>query len=131
MFATGTSVSAWPQLLSSSVAANKIRRMLSRHSSCVHKHENWVHHNCRKHCCRHARHALAPASYIRYSCHLALLAPPLREQQAIASQLDEAIDEISTLTSRVEDAIGRLKEFRTALISAAVTGKIDVREQAA
>jgi hypothetical protein len=31
----------------------------------------------------------------------------------------------------LRDAIGRLKELRTALISAAVTGKIDVRDQAA
>jgi hypothetical protein len=33
------------------------------------------------------------------------------------------------LLSRIADAIDRLKEFRTALISVAVTGKIDVREE--
>ena len=32
---------------------------------------------------------------------------------------------------QVRDAIDRLKELRTALISAAVTGKIDVREEVA
>src|SRR5574341_1686507 len=35
---------------------------------------------------------------------------------------------IDALVARVHDAIERLKELRTALISAAVTGKIDVRE---
>jgi hypothetical protein len=30
--------------------------------------------------------------------------------------------------ARVRDGVDRLKEFRTTLISAAVTGKIDVRE---
>ena len=34
-------------------------------------------------------------------------------------------------TAKVRDAIDRLKELRTALISAAVTGKIDVREEVA
>jgi hypothetical protein len=33
--------------------------------------------------------------------------------------------------ARIQGAIDRLKEFRTALISAAVTGKIDLREEAA
>lgn len=32
---------------------------------------------------------------------------------------------------KVREAIDRLKEYRTALISAAVTGKIDVREEVA
>ena len=35
------------------------------------------------------------------------------------------------LTTKVRDAIDHLQEYRTALISAAVTGKIDVREVAA
>ena len=36
-----------------------------------------------------------------------------------------------SLIKRVREAIDILREFRTALISAAVTGKIDVREAAA
>ena len=35
---------------------------------------------------------------------------------------------IDGLSSRVETAIERLQEYRTALVTAAVTGKIDVRE---
>ena len=38
--------------------------------------------------------------------------------------------EIDSLVTKVYEAIGHLKEFRIALISAAVTGKIDVREEA-
>ncbi|MCK6557191.1 restriction endonuclease subunit S [Candidatus Binatia bacterium] len=57
--------------------------------------------------------------------------PPTPEQRAIAAFLDREIARIDTLIARVRDAIARLKELRTALISAAVTGKIDVREEAA
>ena len=56
--------------------------------------------------------------------------PPLVEQERIADFLDREIARIDTLTEKVREAIDRLKEYRTALISAAVTGKIDVREAA-
>ena len=57
--------------------------------------------------------------------------PPLSEQRAIAEFLDRETRKIDALVAKVREAIGRLKELRTALISAAVTGKIDVREMAA
>ena len=53
--------------------------------------------------------------------------PPLSEQRAIVSFLDQEATKIDGLIARVRKAIERLKELRTALISAAVTGKIDVR----
>jgi len=53
--------------------------------------------------------------------------PPLAEQLAIAAFLDRESARIDALVAKVRDAIDRLKELRTALISAAVTGKIDVR----
>ena len=53
--------------------------------------------------------------------------PPREEQDAIAAFLDSQIRRIDTLSSQVEAAIERLQEHRTALITAAVTGKIDVR----
>ena len=56
--------------------------------------------------------------------------PPLSEQQAIAAFLDRETAKIDALVARVETAIERLKEYRTSLISSAVTGKIDVREAA-
>ena len=54
--------------------------------------------------------------------------PPPEEQRAIAAFLDRQLERIDTLSSQVETAIERLQEYRTALITAAVTGKIDVRE---
>ena len=57
--------------------------------------------------------------------------PTLLEQQAIVDALDEVAETVSALVARVSDAIDHLKELRTALISAAVTGKIDVREEVA
>ena len=54
--------------------------------------------------------------------------PPLYEQRAIASFLDRETERIDVLSEKAEIAIERLQEHRTALITAAVTGKIDVRE---
>lgn len=54
--------------------------------------------------------------------------PPLEEQQQIVNYLDEKTSKIDTLIEKSKKSIELLKEKRTALISAAVTGKIDVRE---
>ena len=54
--------------------------------------------------------------------------PSLEEQRAIAAFLNLEMAKIDALIARVQGAINHLGEFRTALISAAVTGKIDVRE---
>ena len=53
--------------------------------------------------------------------------PSFTEQQQIANYLNNATCKIDTLISKAEKAIELLKERRTTLISAAVTGKIDVR----
>jgi type I restriction enzyme S subunit len=57
--------------------------------------------------------------------------PPKAEQEDIAAFLDRETAKIDALISKVRDAIDHLKELRTALISAAVTGKIEVCEEAA
>jgi type I restriction enzyme S subunit len=54
-------------------------------------------------------------------------APPLAEQTAIAAFLDQETARFDTLTAEAQRAIDLLQERRTALISAAVTGQIDVR----
>lgn len=59
--------------------------------------------------------------------NLQIALPPLPEQSAITAFLDVAIGDLDTLTTEAERAIALLKERRAALISAAVTGKIDVR----
>jgi type I restriction enzyme S subunit len=56
--------------------------------------------------------------------------PPLPEQIAIATYLGAETVKLDSLTVKVEAAIERLEEYRTALITAAVTGKIDVRTAA-
>ena len=65
--------------------------------------------------------------------HLAtmrVMAPPLHEQRTIADHLAFETSRIDALVAKVRQAIDHLKEFRAALISGAVTGKIDVREEA-
>ena len=54
--------------------------------------------------------------------------PPLEEQETIIELLSEQTRTFFALTSSVREAIDKLREYRSALISAAVTGKIDVRE---
>jgi type I restriction enzyme S subunit len=56
--------------------------------------------------------------------------PPIAEQQAIARFIDAKALELDQLVSQAEVAITRLTEYRQALITSAVTGKIDVRELA-
>ena len=53
--------------------------------------------------------------------------PPIPEQAAIAAYLDAQSAQIDTLLAKTEAAITRLAEYRLALITSAVTGKIDVR----
>jgi len=57
--------------------------------------------------------------------------PPVSEQQTIVEHVEKYTADVDKLSAKVRDAINRLNELRTALISAAVTGKIDVREEAA
>ncbi|ELH3005401.1 restriction endonuclease subunit S [Vibrio vulnificus] len=57
-----------------------------------------------------------------------LMLPPVSEQTSIEKYLDKALATLSSLVTSVEESIHLLKEHRTSLISAAVTGKIDVRE---
>ena len=57
--------------------------------------------------------------------------PPITEQYAIAYFLDQEKAKLDALAAKVQDAIDHLKELRSTLISAAVTGKIDVREEVA
>jgi type I restriction enzyme S subunit len=53
--------------------------------------------------------------------------PPIDEQVRIVEFLNSRLSELDTLTTEAQHAIDLLQERRTALISAAVTGKIDVR----
>ena len=55
--------------------------------------------------------------------------PSYEEQTAIADYLDQETAKIDRLCDTVNQTIGRLKEYRTALITQAVTGKIKVTDE--
>jgi type I restriction enzyme S subunit len=59
---------------------------------------------------------------------LKALLPRVHEQRAIAAFLDRETATLDSLAVKIREAIERLKEYRTALISATVTGKIDVHD---
>ncbi len=61
---------------------------------------------------------------------LPALIPPIEEQKMIATYLNDKTVKIDNLITKSIQAIALLKEKRTALISAAVAGKIDVRDAA-
>lgn len=54
--------------------------------------------------------------------------PPIEEQKEIIAYLDNYRNEMDTLISKYQNQIDLMQEYRTAIISQAVTGKIDVRE---
>lgn len=54
--------------------------------------------------------------------------PPIEEQLAIVNHIENKTSKLDTLIKKATKSIKLLKEKRTALISTAVTGKIDVRE---
>jgi type I restriction enzyme S subunit len=61
--------------------------------------------------------------------NLFLLVPLIQEQRTIATYLNAETSKIDALISKIRQNIEKLKEYSTALISAAVTGKIDVRDE--
>ncbi len=57
-----------------------------------------------------------------------IVLPPKNEQNEIVNYVNDKTSKIDTLIEKSKKSIELLKEKRTALISACVTGKIDVRE---
>lgn len=55
--------------------------------------------------------------------------PPLYEQKEIADKIDKYLNSYRLLKEKIETEIKKIDEYRQSLISAAVTGKIDVRDQ--
>lgn len=56
--------------------------------------------------------------------------PPLDEQDEIVAELESALAQLDRLRSKIQDSIDLLRLRRSALITAAVTGQIDLRESA-
>jgi type I restriction enzyme S subunit len=75
--------------------------------------------------------AAQPQFNVSHAVEFVFPVPPLEEQKTIALSLTKLQTEIDSVLDRIEQQIALLKEYRTALISAAVSGKIDVRGEAA
>lgn len=71
--------------------------------------------------------AAQPGLSVEVIAKLRLAVPPLDEQGAIAAHIREKTAQFDALTDAATSAISLLQERRAALISAAVTGKIDLR----
>ncbi len=54
--------------------------------------------------------------------------PPVPEQRSIVRRLEQETVRLDNVAEKARHSLILLKERRTALISAAVTGKIDVRD---
>lgn len=71
----------------------------------------------------------APKINLTNAKNMPIITPPLSEQQAIVEYLDKKTSDIDTAIQKINTQIADLQAYRTALISEAVTGKIDVRNQ--
>jgi len=69
-----------------------------------------------------------PRASVEFVNNMPIPLPPKEEQKAIATYLDQKTQAIDTLIDKATKSIELLKEKRTALISAVVTGKVDVRD---
>lgn len=57
-----------------------------------------------------------------------LLLPPLEEQEAIVTYVNARVSRYDVVAEHVSEQVQALREYRQTLITAAVTGKIDVRQ---
>lgn len=63
-----------------------------------------------------------------YMLNSMMVLPPLEEQTQIVDHLDRETERVDRMVVLNQQTIDKLKEYRTALITAAVTGKIDLRK---
>ena len=57
--------------------------------------------------------------------------PPPAEQTDLLAKLETRLSALTRLRTRIDHQVSRLREYRQVLISAAVTGKIDVTKETA
>lgn len=57
-----------------------------------------------------------------------ILIPPLNEQEEIVDYLDKRVEAIDAVSKKLENIIDKLTEYRSSLINAAVTGKLNIEE---
>ncbi|MDA8962907.1 restriction endonuclease subunit S [Pseudomonadales bacterium] len=68
-----------------------------------------------------------PRASAEFINDMEVLIPPSQEQNEIIDHIKSSLDKFDTVELKAKLAINLMQERRTALISAAVTGKIDVR----
>jgi len=73
----------------------------------------------------HSRLRLYPEAFFE----IMTIVPSLCEQRRIVDHVGSIVEEEDRKLTLLQESIDRLREYRIALISAAVTGKIDVREE--
>lgn len=71
--------------------------------------------------------AKMPRASSEFISDMEIAVPPIEEQLFIINELENTLNKFEKLTGNAIRAIKLMKERKTALISAAVTGKIDVR----
>ena len=69
-----------------------------------------------------------PGIYLGTLSNFCVPVPPVTEQLKISEFITTTVDKLDLLITQASQLIGLIQERRTALISAAVTGKIDVRD---
>jgi type I restriction enzyme, S subunit len=55
-----------------------------------------------------------------------VLIPPVAEQREIADFVDEQRAKLEVITEKVKKSVAGLREYRAAIITSAVTGKLEV-----
>jgi type I restriction enzyme S subunit len=73
------------------------------------------------------RGAILPGLNSETIANISIILPPLIQQRDLMVFLTDQTAKLDTLTAEAQRAIDLLQERRSALISAAVTGQIDVR----
>lgn len=71
-----------------------------------------------------------PGIYLGTLANFRIPVPPIDEQDKVVKYLDRLIARIDLLAEKTQHSIDLLKERRSVLITAAVTGQIDLRESA-
>ncbi len=102
--------------------------------SCGQNADNWYVFYCLTAAYRFIRDLGNEASQVNLNLEiiskLKIPVPSLDEQEAIVRNLKSKLKRLGTLEMRVSQTVGLLKERRSAFITAAVTGQIDLREMA-
>ena len=68
-----------------------------------------------------------PRASADFISNMQVALPPISEQEAISDHIESILNSFDSIGIKAKTAINFMQERRTALISAAVTGKIDVR----